>query len=55
MKPVATTWTQHERLARLAPHLVHPGHDHSFGNERLQSLVTDHLAGLRAPGCPAPG
>ena len=41
------------RLARLAPRLVHPGHYHSFGTERLHSLVTDYLAGQRAPACPA--
>lgn len=41
------------RLARLAPRLVHPGHYHSFGTERLNRLVTDYLAGRRAPGYPA--
>ena len=95
MKPVATEWFQHERLAPdliritekhfdpiaranlwlltgrdrhllidtglgvsdlaryLAPRLVHPGHYHSFGTERLHSLVTDYLAGRRASACPA--
>lgn len=41
-----------ERLARLTPQLVHPGHYHSFGTERLQCLITDYLAGRRAPSCP---
>jgi hypothetical protein len=42
-----------ERLARLAPGLVHPGHDHSFDTQRMQALVADYLAGRREPGCPA--
>jgi hypothetical protein len=41
------------RLARLAPRLVHPGHYRLLGSERLHRLVTDNLAGRRAPGCPA--
>jgi glyoxylase-like metal-dependent hydrolase (beta-lactamase superfamily II) len=42
-----------ERLSRLAPRLVHPGHYHSFGTARLQSLIAEYLAGRRVPGCPA--
>jgi glyoxylase-like metal-dependent hydrolase (beta-lactamase superfamily II) len=41
-----------ERLARLAPRLVHPGHYHSFDNERMQRLIEGYLAGRREPGCP---
>jgi len=47
--------TSMERLARLAPGLVHPGHYHSFGAQRMQALITDYLAGQREPGCPALG
>ncbi len=43
-----------ERLARLAPRRVHPGHYHSFDTDRMQALITDYLAGLREPGCPTP-
>jgi glyoxylase-like metal-dependent hydrolase (beta-lactamase superfamily II) len=42
-----------ERLSRLEPELVHPGHYHSFENERMQNLITDYLAGRRKSGCPA--
>ena len=45
--------TSMERLARLAPGLVHPGHYHSFDTQRMQALITDYLAGRREPGCPA--
>lgn len=41
-----------ERLARLAPRLVHPGHYHSFDTRRMQALIDDYLAGRREPGCP---
>jgi glyoxylase-like metal-dependent hydrolase (beta-lactamase superfamily II) len=44
--------TSMDRLARLAPRLVHPGHYQSFGTERLHRLITDYLAGNRMPGCP---
>jgi len=43
-----------ERLARLAPGLVHPGHYHSFDTERMHHLIAEYLAGRREPGCPAP-
>jgi glyoxylase-like metal-dependent hydrolase (beta-lactamase superfamily II) len=44
--------TSMERLARLAPRLVHPGHYHSFDTQRMQALIIDYLAGRREPGCP---
>ena len=44
--------TSMERLARLAPGLVHPGHYHSFDTQRMQALITDYLAGRRETGCP---
>jgi glyoxylase-like metal-dependent hydrolase (beta-lactamase superfamily II) len=42
-----------ERLARMAPRLVHPGHYHSFDNARMQVLIEGYLKGRRKPGCPA--
>lgn len=44
-----------ERLARLGPRLVHPGHYHSFGADRLRVLIAQYLAGRRDLGCPGDG
>ena len=40
------------RLRELPVSIVHGGHFPSFGRDRLQSLIDDYVAGIRAPGCP---
>jgi len=41
-----------ERLARLDPSIVLPGHYATFGARRMRELIEDYLASRRSPGCP---
>lgn len=41
-----------QRLARLDPSIVFPGHYATFGARRMRELIEDYLASRRSPGCP---